>query len=136
MQVEASDLDVAIKKASLEYGVDADLLKAVAHLESSGGKRASLKHNRNASYDVGAFQINSVHWNTTCKAMDLTKTLDNARCAALLIKKAAAYCPIDKYCLGRYHSKTPSKKRAYSQKIAKVLKEMTDKSLSAKGGTK
>lgn len=127
---------MAIKKASLEYGVDADLLRAIAHLESSGGKRAGLKHNRNSTYDVGAFQINSVHWTTTCKVMDLTQTLDNVRCAALLLKKAQTYCTIDKYCLGRYHSKTPSKKRAYAKKIAKVLKEIVDKSLSIEGGTK
>ena len=46
--------------AAREYGVDADLLRAIAHVESRNTPWAT-NVNRNRSEDVGVMQINSVH---------------------------------------------------------------------------
>lgn len=46
--------------AAREYGVDADLLRAIAHVESRNSPWA-INVNRNGSVDVGVMQINDIH---------------------------------------------------------------------------
>lgn len=122
----AGPLAQAINSAAARYKVDAKILHAIAYLESSGGKRIGLKANTNGTFDVGAFQINSVHWATTCRYYDVTTLQGNAYCAALLLAKHKRYKDIDLHWVGRYHSRTPSLKQKYAKKI-KVFLANSDK---------
>lgn len=124
---KAGPLNEAITLASMKYNVDPKLMRAIAYLESSGGKFSALRKNNNGTYDVGPWQINSVHWATTCRAYDVATTQGNAYCAALLLSKHKKYKGIDVHWAARYHSKTPSKKVKYSQKLTKVLAAQSDK---------
>ena len=46
--------------AAVRHGVPANVLLALASLE--GGKNGQLVRNTNGSYDVGHFQINTIHF--------------------------------------------------------------------------
>lgn len=113
----ALTLDQAIDGAAAAYGVDARVLKAIAYLESSGGKFTGPKVNKNGTVDLGAFQINSIHWATTCKMYNVATLKGNALCAARLLKQHKKFKGSDADWVGRYHSKTPSKKVKYAKKI-------------------
>lgn len=115
-------LEQAILHASKVYNVDARLLKAISYIESSGGLRTGLRKNKNGTYDIGAFQINSVHWSTTCRTYDVRMLKGNALCAAKLVRKAMKYANKDPNWVGRYHSKTPKYKLRYAKKIKAFLK--------------
>lgn len=116
-------LSLAIMNASALYGVDPRLLRAIAHVESSSGHNSKLRKNTNGTYDVGPFQINSVHWTTTCRRLDVSTLQGNAGCAALLLSRIPKRDP---NWYGAYHSKTPSLKLKYANKI-KVFLKQTDK---------
>lgn len=117
----ATELQQAIARAAKAYDVDPRVLEAIAHLESSGGRFTGLRHNRNGTWDVGAFQINSVHWDTTCKAYNVHVLEGNAMCAARLLKSHKRFRDSDPDWRGRYHSRTPSRKQAYAAKLRRVL---------------
>ena len=120
---QTADLDATIKAVASQHGLEPRLLKAIAFLESSHGTNTRLNKNKNGTYDIGPFQINSVHWNTTCKDLNLARQHDNTVCAARLIKAASKHASKDKAWVGRYHSKTPSLKLQYHNKVDKILKK-------------
>lgn len=122
----AGPLTQAINSASARYNVDPKVLQAIAYLESSGGKRTSLRINTNGTFDVGAFQINSLHWYTTCKKYNVLTLQGNAYCAALILSKHTKHANRDPDYVGRYHSKTPSLKKKYAKKV-KVFLANADK---------
>jgi soluble lytic murein transglycosylase-like protein len=119
-------LDQALAKAARKHSVPIQVLRAVATIESSYGKRAVLRKNKNGSYDTGPMQINSVHWNTTCKQYDVSTLQGNANCGALLLSKALKH-KADPQAVGRYHSKTPSLKSKYETKVRKILQAEQDR---------
>lgn len=102
-----------------EYDIDAQLLIRIAAVESHFRVNAK-RLNTNGTVDVGMFQINSVHWTTTCKKFDVFTLKGNARCAATLVKQAMKYKDTDSQWVGRYHSKTPSKKRKYTKLLSQI----------------
>lgn len=105
-----------IYSASKKYDVDAQDLIKIAWTESKF-KKDAVRTNKNGTIDFGMFQINSVHWTTTCKDLDIFKLKGNAECAARLVKDAKKHSDSDSNWLGRYHSKTPSLKASYAQKL-------------------
>lgn len=111
------DLNAIIEKAALKYKVDPQTMRAIAHVESSSGKYAVLRKNKNGTFDYGIFQINSIHWSTTCKIYDVTKPQGNAYCAARLLAQHKGAQDKDPMWQARFHSKTPSKKAAYYAKL-------------------
>lgn len=115
------ELDEATKQAAEKYGVELQILRAIANLESSYGKRAVLKRNKNATYDLGAMQINSVHWHTTCKDLDVSVLQGNVDCGARILKQAQKWADSDPNWVGRFHSRTPSLKRGYARKVYRIL---------------
>lgn len=117
------ELLLAIILAAQKYEVSERVLKAVACVESSCGRVDNPRHNTNGTVDVGPFQINSIHWDTTCARYDVHSTRGNAMCAAKLIRKHRLYKAIDPMWPARYHSKTPSLKKKYWKKLSKYLKE-------------
>jgi hypothetical protein len=117
----AVTLEQAIEEAATAYQVDARVLTAIAFLESSGGKFTGPKVNKNGTVDLGAFQINSVHWATTCSMYKVDTLRGNALCAARLLKQHKKFRGTDSDWMGRYHSRTPSKKVKYAKKIKAFL---------------
>jgi len=111
----------AIYVAAKTYNVDAQDLVRIAFLESSFNEHAK-RVNKNNTIDFGLFQINSVHWSTTCKQYDIFKVTGNTLCAAKLLAQAKKHATTDKHWKGRYHSKTPSKKQLYATKIELALR--------------
>ncbi len=113
----------AILKASETYQIDALELTAIGIVETGLGKYARTRKNSNGTHDRGVFQINTVNY-PKCVEYNLDSPEGSSLCAAKLLSqiktKRADY-------LGVYHSKTPSKKAKYMQKITKVLAMNDDK---------
>lgn len=111
-----------IKDAALKYKVDHKILRAIYHIETSGGKNVRLKVNKNRTQDRGPFQINSVHWYTTCKGYNLDRLDGAALCAAKLLAHHKRAAPQDPFWTGRYHSTTLNRKINYAKKIQNYIK--------------
>jgi hypothetical protein len=107
----------AIVSAAKAYHLNAIELASIGIIESGLGKYVRNNVNSNGTVDAGIFQINTVN-RPVCIEFNLTSPEGSALCAAKLLAniktKHADY-------MGRYHSKTPSKKRIYLNKIAKVI---------------
>jgi hypothetical protein len=116
----AVDLGGAIEHASAKYSVCPETMRAVAFIESRHNIKVKPRFNTNNTYDVGVFQINTVHWDTTCKEFDIWTLQGNALCAAKILSKIEKYKYVDEYYLGRYHSKTPKLKINYAKKIKRA----------------
>lgn len=131
VHARATDLDTAIARASQTYKVDSRDLYAIGLVESGLKHSTSLRFNKNHTYDIGMFQVNSVHWTSTCKDLDVVSLQGNCDCAALLLSKAKRKSKLDKHWIGLYHSRTFKLKISYAEKIekAKVLLLNTDKKL-------
>lgn len=113
----------AIVFASNKYGIDALELTAIGIVETGLGKYTKTRKNSNGTHDKGLFQINTVNY-SKCIEYNLDSPEGSALCAAKLLyqikSKRSDY-------LGAYHSKTPSKKAIYLQKVTKVLEVVSDK---------
>lgn len=113
----------SILNASNQYNINAIELTAIGIVETGLGKYSRTRQNKDGSIDKGVFQINSVN-HSKCVEYNLESPEGNALCAAKLLAeiktRRADY-------LGVYHSKTPSKKAKYLQKITKVLASTSDK---------
>lgn len=108
----------AIRNAASRYRINQEELMAIAILESGANENRRIRINKNGTMDVGMFQINTVNFKE-CIEYDLLSIDGSAFCAAkLLAKHKSKY----KDYVGRYHSKTPSKKRAYQNKVNKMVK--------------
>jgi hypothetical protein len=114
-----SDTVKIIYEVSKEYDIDAQVLVKIAYTESKF-KADAVRTNKNGTIDYGMFQINSVHWSTTCKSLDIMTVRGNASCAALIIKGISKHSDTDEHWLGRYHSKTPSRKVRYNNLLNQV----------------
>jgi hypothetical protein len=112
----------AILTASEAYQIDALELTAIGIIETGLGKYARTRKNSNGTYDKGLFQINTVNY-PKCIEYNLDSPEGSALCAAKLLSqiksKRADY-------LGVYHSKTPTKKAKYLQKVSQVLALASD----------
>lgn len=118
-QGPSKDAVKAIYKAATKYDVDAQDLVRIAFVESRF-KVDAKRVNPNGTIDYGMFQINSVHWTTTCKGLDIMTLEGNAFCAAKLLSSAMRHAGKDKQWIGRYHSNTPKRKRFYAKLLAKA----------------
>lgn len=108
-------------KVAKEARIDSNDLIRIAYVESKF-KQNAVRTNSNGTVDYGMFQINSVHWSTTCRYMNVMTFEGNVRCAAKLVQEAQIHSKRDVLWLGRYHSKTPSKKIKYSKQLILVPK--------------
>jgi len=116
LTVQQATLQV-IYEVAHQYNIDAQDLLQIALTESSFNQRAK-RVNKNGTVDWGMFQINSVHWTTTCRHFDIRTLRGNAQCAATIIASLQArHGAKDPNWIGRYHSATPSRKRAYVKRL-------------------
>lgn len=109
----------AIYNASQQYNIDINLMFRIAYIESHFNSNA-IRHNKNNTIDYGLFQINSVHWQHICKEYNIMNIKGNSLCAAKLLSIAKKHKDRDNRWPARFHSKTPSKKKLYFEKIAKA----------------
>lgn len=107
----------AIIRASDTYEIDALELTAIGIVETGLGKYNTLKKNSNGTHDRGVFQINTVNY-SKCVEYNLDSPEGSALCAAKLLSKIKSHRAD---YLGVYHSKTPSKKMKYLNKVSQVL---------------
>lgn len=104
---------------AIKYKLDANDLIKIAKVESNFN-HDSVRINKNQSIDIGMFQINSIHWTTTCINFNVFTLRGNAECAAKLIRQLKNnYATIDINWLGRYHSSTHKRKMHYIKLLAK-----------------
>lgn len=112
---------VTVARIARNYGIEPRELAALAMIESGFNPRVSSRLNANGTTDVGMFQINSVN-RVKCKKYNIETLEGNTHCAAMILAelktKRSDY-------LGAFHSKTPSKKIVYLEKIRVILKERT-----------
>lgn len=107
----------SIVLAAKTYKIDALELTAIGIVETGLGKYATIRVNKNGTIDQGIFQINTVN-HSKCVEYNLSSPEGSSLCAAKLLSQIKK--KHDDY-LGRYHSKTPSKKAKYIKKIDRIL---------------
>lgn len=112
-------LDKYINEAAVEHGVSERTLRAIAYVESRYGIYTNLRYNKNKTLDVGAFQINSVHWTTTCRQYNVMTLRGNTYCAALILSTHKRHRYTDTQWECRYHSSTPVHKARYCAQLQK-----------------
>lgn len=108
-----------IYNVSKQFNIDTQILIKIAAVESNFREHAR-RVNTNNTVDIGMFQINSVHWNTTCKGFNVFTLKGNASCAAKIVKGIERHKDTDPNWKGRYHSKTPSKKKRYAKLLSSI----------------
>jgi hypothetical protein len=114
----AGEIDQAIDLASKQHRVNPEHLYQVLKVESGPKVFNGVRLNKNGTFDIGPFQINSIHINNTCKEYILTNIQDNANCAAKMIRKIQRkWSHKDENWLSRYHSNTPEKRKIYEKKL-------------------
>lgn len=118
--VKASNLVPYIHTAAAHYHLKERDLMAILWLESSGGTNVQTNFNTNGTADFGPFQINSVHARTTCKEYNILTDYGNTMCAAKLLARHKKHAATDPMWQGRYHSRTPSLKRAYYARLVRA----------------
>lgn len=109
----------AISNAAKTYNVPVNKMTAIAIVETGIGRFTTIRKNKNATVDVGLMQINTIN-KQYCLEYDLHTDEGSAMCAAKLLSKLRKKRPHDWYAA--YHSKTPSHKEIYKNKIDKILK--------------
>ncbi len=105
-----------IARVAHAHGIDSQDLIAIAAIESRFDSNAR-RVNTNGTVDIGMFQVNSVQWDTKCKGLDVFSLEGNAECAARILEGHKRHAASDPAWIARYHSKTPSKKLAYFNKL-------------------
>ena len=109
--------------AAVRHGVPANVLLALASLE--GGKNGQLVRNTNGSYDVGHFQINTIHFgekgvfNHIRKDDAAWRGCFNAEMAAWFLRQRLDAPTGGDYWarVATYHSATPKYNSIYRSKL-------------------
>lgn len=118
-----------LAEAAHSYEIHPDILFAIAIVEGGTVGQNSRK-NSNNSYDIGFFQINTIHLDTL-SALDVSESelrndgCLNAAVAAWHLKRTltpevlATIVDEDSYlrAIARYHSATPDKNEIYARKL-------------------
>lgn len=120
-----------VSHVARQQQVPIDLMLGVNSVER--GNTGQLVRNTNATYDIGAFQINTIHLPMVAQQFGGTKSdLANRGCfnayVASHLLRAAIYHPkkqhLDFYTRASgYHSWTPHVNRVYREKLMKYTKQ-------------
>lgn len=124
-----------VLEAAHRQSVPANVLLAVASIE--GGKNNQYVRNTNGSYDMGHFQINTIHWKkggafyqhpTIRPEIVASNGCYNAELAAWLIGRAIRQSNKQEFWakVADYHSKTPEFNRIYRKKLIPLAKRWGD----------
>ncbi len=125
-----------IAKAARTFGTNADVLRAIAIVESKVRPHA-VNVNSNGSVDRGLFQINSIHLPELASAgigpQDLHDVCLSSNVAALLLKRKMATLGDTWAAVGAYHSSIPAKRDAYAGKVRAVFERMRQLKVASSG---
>ena len=121
--LSASSACACINWAASRYGVPAELLQAIAQVESSTNPRA-LNRNVDGSHDIGLMQINS-RWLSKLHQRGLTENdlwdpCVNTLVAAWLLSENFKLWGPTYRALGAYHSPTPARQLWYAKRVLRV----------------
>jgi soluble lytic murein transglycosylase-like protein len=116
-----------IDDAARSYGTHADVLRAIAIVESHA-RPAAVNVNDNGSVDRGLYQINSVHLPELARVGigpdDLHDVCLSSYVAALLLKRKMKVLGDTWEAVGAYHSNLPQKRDAYARKVRDIFESV------------
>lgn len=125
-----------LQQASAQYAVHPAILLAILMVEGGTVGRSS-QPNRNGTYDIGPFQINSIHLPELARLGVSEAALRNDGClnasvAARHLRRVltpgvlARIQDEESYmrALARYHSASPEKNAAYAEKLREAFFEL------------
>jgi soluble lytic murein transglycosylase-like protein len=121
--LSAASAHACINWASRRYGVPAELLQAIAQVESSANPRA-FNRNVDGTHDIGLMQINSrwlgkLHQNGLTEN-DLWDPCVNTLVAAWLLSENFRIWGPTYRALGAYHSPSPARQIWYARRVLGV----------------
>jgi hypothetical protein len=123
IEADAKDLSYEqvkiIRNVAVKYNINYKQLIRIAYVESKFNAKA-IRHNKNYTMDYGLFQINSIHWSTTCKQHNVFTFEGNTECAAIILSMHKQHKASDSNWIGRYHSKTYKRKVLYTKLLNRV----------------
>jgi soluble lytic murein transglycosylase-like protein len=116
---------LCFEEAGVEYGINPQILKAIARVESNFKPRA-INWNRNGTYDFGIMQINSSWYYTLGKEWwsTLGDPCSNIRGGAKILSGCMKKYGYSWEAIGCYNSQTPSKRDRYAQSVYRQLKNI------------
>jgi len=113
-----------IEDAARRFGTNADVLRAIAIVESRVRPQAE-RVNPNGSIDRGLYQINSIHLPELAVAgigpADLHDVCLSSHVASMLLKRQMAKFGDTWTAVGAYHSTLPAKRDVYAAKVREVF---------------
>lgn len=134
MATGAAAEPLCFDEAGSQYGINPQILRAIAKVESNFDPRA-INWNTNGTYDFGVMQINSIwaptlgleRWNT------LGDPCSNIKTGASILANCMKKYGYSWEAIGCYHSQTPDKRDKYARLVFKQLQriERDDRQLKA-----
>ena len=124
------------EQAAQRYGLAAELLYAVARVESDMNPRAVNRSHlqRTGSYDIGLMQINSSHLRTLARhgisEAQLYEPCTNIHVGAWLLAHSFARNGVTWDAVGAYHSRTPKFRDAYLERVREHLTKLSRSGLA------
>ena len=114
-------------EAGARYGVNPDLLRAIAKVESGMKQFAINRSNANGSVDVGVMQINSF-WFPRLEKLGISREhlwdpCTNVMVGAWILAQEISGNGLNWVSVGRYNSRTPSKNVIYAKKVYAQLRK-------------
>lgn len=131
----AADDSLCFEEAGVQYGINPDILRAIANVESKYNPRA-INRNRNGSYDFGVMQINSL-WGHTYGPewwSTLGDPCTNIKAGAMILSSCMKKYGYSWEAIGCYNSQTPRKRNSYAVKVFNQLQrfEHIDRLIASK----
>ncbi|MDR1686977.1 MAG: lytic transglycosylase domain-containing protein [Desulfovibrio sp.] len=127
-----------VADAAREYGLPLAALFGI--LAAENGRTGEARRNANGTWDLGAFQVNTVHINALLRRgfnaeAVLRDGCVNARAAAWVLRREFERTGDIWTALGAYHSRTPDLRDAYIDKVRKHLTRLGAAEASLMPGT-
>lgn len=112
------------QEAAAFHRVDADILRAIARIESAFDQKA-VGNNTNGTQDLGMMQINSVHFPELVNQGIAPQRLLDA-CTSIYVAAWHYARQVRRYgntwkAVGAYHSATPALRDGYARRVREVV---------------
>lgn len=125
LAITAQGEELCFDEAGNDYGINPQILRAIAAVESNYNPRA-VNRNKNGTYDFGIMQINS-RWGYSL-GIDWWNTLgdpcNNIKGGAMILAQCMKQYGYSWEAIGCYNSRTPSKRDKYALTVFRKLQEI------------
>jgi hypothetical protein len=113
------------EEAGAEYGINPQILRAIAKVESNFNP-AAINKNSNGTYDVGLMQINSSWASTIGKERwkELGDACTNTKTGAWILSMCMSKYGYNWKAIGCYNSQTPEKRDRYARMVFNQLQKV------------